>query len=127
MPRANKDFGYYSGKKYDGMMGRCYRTTDRSYKHYGELGVKVAAKWIKDINEFRAWLLAELERIGVSVEVFCATPGNYQLDRIDPNGHYTPQNCRIVNRQTNSRNQRHIRNKVVESAEGEEICFASSL
>jgi hypothetical protein len=114
-----KDYNYYSNKKYDGMMGRCYRPSDKSYKTYGARGIKVCSAWIKDINQFRVWLLEMLNALDVSVEDFIKNPGNYQLDRIDPDGHYTPANCRISSPQNNTRNRRITKGKTIQSAEGD--------
>lgn len=50
-------------------------------------------------------------------------PKRYTLDRINPDGHYTPDNCRIVSPQENSRNKRQAFKKIV-SAEGEEFIFS---
>jgi hypothetical protein len=115
-----KHFGYISGKKYDSMMGRCYRVKDPSYIRYGRRGIAICSAWIKDINQFRFWLLLELERIGLPVEKFVAESKHYELDRINSDGHYTPSNCRIVSTQQNSRNRKGCL-RTFRSAEGEVI------
>lgn len=118
-----KDFDYYTLKKYDGMMGRCYRKNDPSFKNYGGRGIKVTSAWIARISNFRAWVYAELAEMGVAVDAFIKTPGQFQLDRIDPEGHYTPENCRLVDAQTNTRNRRLSKGKKITSAEGDEYVF----
>ena len=115
-----KDLKYYLNKKYDNMMGRCYRKTDLSYKNYGEKGIKVCKEWIIDINNFRQWFMSELNKNGISETEFLNKTNYYQLDRHDVTGHYTPKNCRIVNPQLNSRNKKHFKDLII-SAEGEEI------
>ncbi len=115
-----KSFTWVTGKKYDGMMSRCYRHSDISYKHYGYRGIKVCSEWIKDINQFRVWLAAELELMNISQGDFVQFSSKYQLDRIDVNGHYSPANCRLVDAQTNTRNSRRKKLEVI-SAEGERI------
>ncbi len=117
-----RDFIYVTGKKYDNMMGRCYRLTDSSYSNYGERGIKVCENWLIDISNFRVWVLEELNKIGISVEDFVKDSKYYQLDRIDNNGHYMPNNCRIVVVQTNVRNRRKTLKQVV-SSEGNIINF----
>lgn len=117
-----KDFKYVTGKKYDSMMGRCYRNTDKSYPNYGERGIKVCASWIKSIYLFRDWIRKELTIRGISEEEFVKNSRKWQLDRIDVNGHYTPENCRIIDAQTNTRNRRKFGREVV-SAEGETITW----
>lgn len=121
-----KDFNYVSSKKYDGMIGRCYRKKDISYKNYGAKGIKVTSEWIKDINTFRVWLLEKISELDISVEDFVANSKSYQLDRIDSNGNYTSNNCRICSPQANSRNKNKNLNSVV-SAEGEVINLKPSI
>jgi hypothetical protein len=121
-PRV-KSFTYVACKKYDGMMGRCYRETESSYKNYGGKGIRVCSAWIKDIEAFKLWLLKELETVGVPVEEFVKNSHKYTLDRKDGLQHYTPSNCRIVSPQANTRNSVKGRDRVLTPAEGEEIKF----
>jgi hypothetical protein len=121
--KRSKDFNYLSGKKYDGMMGRCYRKKNASYKQYGARGIRVCSDWIEDINNFREWLSLELFNMDLTKEDFVKNVKQYQLDRIDVNGHYTPDNCRLTNRQQNVRNRRLFEGKVIMSAEGKEFKF----
>jgi hypothetical protein len=121
MSKKVKNFSYVSGKRYDGMMGRCYRESDHSFKNYGAKNIRVCKLWIEDIGAFRAWILSELDTIGMDVETFLLLGNKVHLDRIDINGHYSPDNCRLVSIQANSRNKNKIKNKVIISAEGEHI------
>lgn len=116
-----KDFKHISSKKYDGMMGRCYRPTETSYASYGGKGIKVCSEWIKDINSFRGWLTSYLLKNGISIEEFVNNPKQYQIDRIDPFDHYKPSNCRLSNPQEQARNKRRKALYAVVSAEGEII------
>lgn len=103
------------GKRYDSMMGRCYRSTERGYSHYGGKGIRVCEAWLMDIDTFREWFI---EALPVSVEEFMSNTRKYQIDRIDSTGHYTPDNCRIVTAQVNTRNRTvGVVNQVI-SAEG---------
>lgn len=111
------------GKKYDAMMGRCYRPTDTSYKAYGLKGIRVCSEWIKNIDSFRKWAKEELSRKGISEEYFLANTVKCILDRKDPLGHYTPDNCTFVGSQESSRNVSSRKKTVIVSAEGEEICI----
>ena len=119
MTRPRKiSFGYATNKKYDGMMGRCYREADRSYKNYGGRGIRVCLAWITDIESFRNWVRAELLRLGITEEEFATNSKSLQLDRTDVNGHYTPENCRLVSPQKNGRNKRKSTRRLYETAEG---------
>lgn len=118
-----KDFNFVSGRKYDGMMGRCYRPKDISFKSYGKVGIRVCEAWIKNIESFRMWLRCHLMNVGIKEEDFIKNSKSYQLDRIEPIGHYTPDNCRITKPQLNSRNKKQSKGRTIISAEGTEIKF----
>lgn len=114
----NKTFDYVSGKKYDGMIGRCYRKNDAAYKRYGERGIRVSAAWLQDIVNFRNWLATYLVQNKIDMIDFITNSSKYQLDRVDSNGHYTPENCRLSTPQQNIRNRDATAVKLFESAEG---------
>jgi hypothetical protein len=123
MPKPRpKDFRYYMGRKYDGMMGRCYREKDHGYKNYGGRGIRICSAWIKDIRSYEEWFTRELLK-HATVEDFLKYPKDFQVDRIDNNGHYEPSNCRVVSAQENNRNKRSRQRRVIVSSEGEEICI----
>ena len=73
------------------MFHRCYVRTHASFKYYGERGIKVCDRW----QDF----LAFLEDMG-------PRPSGLSLDRIDPNGHYEPGNCRWASARTQILNRR---------------------
>jgi hypothetical protein len=103
------------------MMGRCYRVNDSSFKRYNKLGIKVCSSWIKDIEVFRQWFKEQITILGKTEDDVVQFPRQFTLDRIDSLAHYTPDNCRIANMQTQGRNHSN-RNKIkIISAEGEEI------
>ncbi len=118
-----KDFNYISGKKYDGMMSRCYREKDSSFKTYGKRSIRVCSAWIKSIYEFRAWLRIELARLNITEHEFAENSGYWQLDRINPDVGYSPENCRIVDAQTNARNKHITKGRKIISLEGKEHVF----
>lgn len=78
---------------YNGMMARCYNENKKAYHHYGGRGIEVDEEW-HDINAFLKWC----EDNGFKSE--------YQLDRIDNNKNYGPDNCRFVTPTVNLRNTR---------------------
>lgn len=76
------------------MRGRCNRTTNQDYKYYGEKGIIVESIW-DDYLEFKKWsLLNGYEK-----------NQNLQIDRIDGNKNYCPENCRWVTPKVNQRNR----------------------
>lgn len=74
------------------MMGRCYNPKEAGYENYGGRGIEVCDRWKHSFENF-------LEDMG-------GKPVGYVLDRIDPNGNYSPQNCRWVDRNLSSFNTR---------------------
>ena len=73
------------------MIRRCTVTTDKDYPHYGGVGVSVCPAWL-GYNQFVADM-GEPE-------------GDETLDRIDPYGDYTRENCRWAGVKTQCRNLR---------------------
>ena len=76
------------------MMSRCYNQNRSKYKDYGARGIKVCEDW-HDIRVFAKWC----KENGYKPEL--------QLDRIDNNGDYCPENCRFVSPRENSQNKRN--------------------
>jgi len=73
------------------MRSRCTNPNFDSYPYYGGRGIKVCDEWMS-FDRF----LADM-----------GEPGPDQsIDRIDPNGHYEPGNCRWVAQAEQSRNTR---------------------
>jgi hypothetical protein len=62
------------------MKSRCLTPSSSNYRFYGAKGVAVCDRWRDDFCAF----LADMG----------PCPEGYTLDRIDPFGHYTPDNCR---------------------------------
>lgn len=76
------------------MRDRCNRTTNEDYKYYGGKGIIVEPIW-DDYLEFKKWsLLNGYEK-----------NQNLQIDRINGNKNYCPENCRWVTSKVNQRNR----------------------
>lgn len=76
------------------MVHRCTNPKNKKYKDYGGRGISVCEEWL-DIKNFIAW----------ADETYPNIEG-YTLDRIDNNKGYSPENCRWVDKTTQSVNQR---------------------
>lgn len=74
-----------------GMMRRCYNPKDKNFPTYGGVGIYVHASW-HDYVTFA-------KDVGEPV-------GDQTLDRIDPHGNYTPENCRWASLTEQNRNTR---------------------
>ena len=73
------------------MKERCRNPHNKRYDRYGGRGISVCEEWM-DFSAFRDWMLANGYRQGLSI------------DRIDSDGNYTPENCRLVDTATQNRN-----------------------
>lgn len=78
-----------------GMLNRCYVKENRAYKYYGGKGIEVCEEWnnFDKFLNFYDWAMANGYEEGL------------QLDRIDVEKDYYPENCRWVTPTINSRNQ----------------------
>ena len=79
------------GNIFKGMKGRCYDKNDKSYKWYGEKGVKIYKEWIDNPKSFEIWALSN------------GYEDNLTIDRIDENKDYCPENCRWVSNSDNAK------------------------
>lgn len=77
------------------MKERCYNPKKRNYRWYGALGVTVCDRWRKSYPAF----IADMG----------PCPPGHSLDRIDPFGQYTPENCRWADWPTQCSNKRKAR------------------
>ena len=82
-------------KIWQGMLERCYRAKCISYKYYGAKGVTVCDEWRLDYNIFAIWAVTH------------GYQDDLTIDRINPFGNYTPDNCRWVTWQIQNSNKRN--------------------
>lgn len=83
------------------MIGRCENSNRLKYKDYGGRGIKVCEEW-HEAKNFVLWALGNGYEKGL------------QLDRIDNDGDYCPENCRFVTPKENSRNRRNTKRLTIE-------------
>ena len=82
------------------MKQRCYNPNEIAYKNYGERGIEVCNEWKNDFGKFYDWAINN----GYS--------DNLEIDRINNNQNYSPNNCRWITHQEQQLNKRS--NRIVE-------------
>lgn len=90
--------GETNSRLYDiwrGIKKRCLLPKAQSYKNYGGRGIGVCEEWKNNYMAFREWALKN----GYKEDL--------EIDRINVNGDYEPNNCRFVNNKQQANNRRN--------------------
>lgn len=74
---------------------RCLNTNEKSYHNYGGRGITICNEWKNDSNNFIMWALNNGYQKGL------------EIDRINNDGNYEPNNCRWVTKTINANNKRN--------------------
>ena len=93
-PYGNTKHGRYGAPGYfvwRNMKQRCLNPNTLDFSYYGGRGIKVCERWMKYENFF-----ADMGE----------PPTGKQLDRVDNDKNYEPDNCKWVTRKQNCRNRR---------------------
>lgn len=94
-------------KTWRGMMSRCYNKGDNSYANYGgrKPPIIVCEEWRHNFRAFYDWSLKN-----GYYEQPKGTPRSeiLSIERKDPNGNYTPENCEWIPFKEQSRNRRNV-------------------
>lgn len=78
------------------VMQRCYDSTQKRFKDYGGRGIKVCDQW-HDLNCFYSWMIKMGYQEGL------------EINRINNDLGYSPENCNLVTRKENANNTRRTR------------------
>lgn len=81
---------------WSGMKARCLNPKSVSYRNYGGRGIGICKEWMKFEN-FHDWAMSNGYR------------DDLEIDRIDNDGDYCPENCRWVSKSFNRSHQRKTR------------------
>lgn len=101
-----KDMSVFSG-----ILRRCYNPNNKDYHKYGGRGIQVEAPWYvnghADYSAFHEWYVAEEERARrIYDEKYW---DKFQVDRVNNDGNYSPDNCRLTTVKVQSNNRRNTR------------------
>ena len=83
---------------YNGMMQRCYRESDVSYKYYGARGIRVCDRWRESYENFEQDIV---NKIGLR------PTSKHSIDRINTDGDYEINNVRWATYKEQSENKRN--------------------
>jgi hypothetical protein len=76
------------------MKCRCYDMNHPSFKNYGARGIKVCTEWYESYLTFRKWAVSH------------GYAENLELERIDVNQGYSPENCEWITHHEQTMNRR---------------------
>jgi len=80
--------------RYYNILKRCYDKNNKDYVNYGGRGIEMCEEWRNSKQRFMRW---------------CVDNGydeSLEIDRIDNDKGYAPDNCRFVTRKENRQNRR---------------------
>lgn len=94
-----------------GILKRCYNPNDKDYPRYGARGIQVDAPWYinghPNYSAFHEWYVAEEEKARqIYDEKYW---GKLQVDRVNNEGNYSPDNCRLTTVKVQANNRRNTR------------------
>lgn len=82
-------------KIWKGIKTRCYNQNHHTYAYYGARGIRMCDEWYNDFMSFYTWSMENGYNDSLSI------------DRINPNGHYEPNNCRWVTQKEQQYNKQN--------------------
>lgn len=88
---------------------RCLYPKATHYEYYGGRGISVCSEWRENPLLFVQWAEERGWKIGLDI------------DRIDGNGNYCPENCRLVTHQENSQRTSRIKTTIEQARTVKEL------
>ena len=97
--------GHHLFKVLLGIKARCTYPSATGYAYYGGRGIKLCPEWAEHPGRFVDWAEARGWRKGLEV------------DRLNPDGDYSPENCRLLDHRQNSQRTRRIKTTLAQASE----------
>lgn len=91
--RISKSHNNKLYNQWAGMIYRCKYPSSTNYEYYGGKGIRVCKEWVDDYYAFYKWAISN------------GYGENLEIDRINPEKDYMPENCRWLTHKDNSRNR----------------------
>ncbi len=91
------------------MKDRCKNPNNKDFYLYGGKGIKVCKEWDEDFHSFHKWAVSN------------GYDDSLEIDRIDSNDNYKPENCRWANDLQQSRNTSRC---IVQTIDGQDMCLS---
>lgn len=82
---------------WNGIKQRCTNPNNNAYHNYGGREIKICNEWANNYKSFYDWAISAGYKKGK------------EIDRIDNDGNYEPDNCRFVDKETQANNKRNVR------------------
>ena len=76
------------------MKCRCNDRNHPTYKHYGGRGISIVGEWMESYTTFKEWAISH------------GYADDLELERIDVNGNYSPDNCKWLSHHEQTLNRR---------------------
>lgn len=109
--KSNAVHGMYNTRIYNtwkNMKSRCYYNKNINYHNYGGRGIIVCDEWKNNFQAFYDWAISN------------GYNDNLEIDRMDINGNYEPNNCRWI---THKEQQQNKQNTIKYTINGETHCL----
>lgn len=93
--KVNRDMRRKIYRKYADMIQRCYNANCGNYHRYGARGIGVCDEWRDSFDAFLDWIITTEYINDMTLSI----------DRINNDGDYSPDNCRMVTKRVQNINK----------------------